>query len=121
MINNPTAHANSFWSFEMFDSVLPGREGFTDLDGITEKNGNFLVLEFKIEGAPIPKGQRILFDALAALPQFNVIVVWGPTDYPKQAMIWGHHDFPVECDKDRLQSWIRRWRISARKSATKKQ
>ncbi len=115
MINNLKAHAESFWSFDMLDEALPGREGFSDIDGITEKFGHFLVLEFKAENAKVSGGQAYLFDALVRLEEFNVIVVWGPKDDPQRAMVWGHHESPVQCNEETLKSWIRQWRRKAGK------
>lgn len=51
--------------------------GMTDVDGITEQNGNFLLIEWKQVEKPLATGQRILFERLTAIPQFTVLVVVG--------------------------------------------
>jgi len=55
--------------------TLPGRVAPTDLDFVLEKNGCFLVLEFKGDGAPLPQGQRITLKTLVR-KGFDVWVVW---------------------------------------------
>lgn len=48
----------------------------TDVDGIVERRGKFLLIEFKPEKKPISTGQLITLKRLARLPMFTVIVVW---------------------------------------------
>lgn len=52
----------------------------SNIDGIVERNGKFLVLEWKKPGEKISMGQKILLQALAANPNFIVIIVNGSTD-----------------------------------------
>lgn len=46
-----------------------------DVDFVLEKNGQFLVMEFKPEGVGIPLGQRLTLRALVQLGM-DVWVVW---------------------------------------------
>jgi hypothetical protein len=61
---------------EVFADCLPGRLAFTDVDGITEVNGNLLVLEWK-EHRRVPTGQRVLFERWTANSPTTVMLVVG--------------------------------------------
>lgn len=50
----------------------------SDLDCVIERNGRFLVIEFKSKDAGhIKTGQRILFERMSVLENFSVILVDG--------------------------------------------
>ncbi len=53
---------------------------FGDVDGIVERKGNFLMLEWKSPGASTGIGQRILHDKLCELSQFTVLLVSGDAE-----------------------------------------
>ena len=55
--------------------ALPGRVAPMDLDFMLEKNGRFLVLEYKPGVAPLPLGQRLTLKQLVRLGM-DVWVVW---------------------------------------------
>lgn len=55
---------------------LPGREAPMDLDFVFEKDGRFLVLEFKPMGGFMPMGQRITLKQLVRTGHFDVLIVW---------------------------------------------
>ena len=57
------------------DKVLP-----SNIDGILERNGQFLVFEWKRKNEKISKGQEILLKALAKSKGFTVAIVCGDTD-----------------------------------------
>ena len=52
----------------------------SNLDMIMERNGRFLVGEWKRAGEALPEGQRILLQALARHQAFKVFIVQGNTD-----------------------------------------
>jgi len=52
----------------------------SNIDGICERNGHFLVLEWKRVGEKISKGQELLLKALAKTPKFMVVIIYGDTD-----------------------------------------
>jgi hypothetical protein len=52
----------------------------SNVDGIAERNGNFLVMEWKRPGEKVSEGQKILLKALAKTPKFMVVVIIGDTD-----------------------------------------
>lgn len=48
----------------------------TDVDGIVERRGRFLLMEFKTLGKLVSTGQMITLKRLARLPMFTVVVIW---------------------------------------------
>ena len=68
--------------------LIPGNTKFSpsDIDGICERNGQFLVMEWKrpkdheYEGEQISYGQQRLLRSLASKEGFIVIIVYGHTD-----------------------------------------
>jgi len=65
-----------------FKGVIPSNPNFvpSNVDGICERNGHFLILEWKRNGEKISEGQKRLLQSLAATPRFMVAVVYGNTD-----------------------------------------
>lgn len=65
-----------------FIGLLPSNPKFcpSDLDGICERNGYFLIMEWKRPGEKMSDGQKRLLAALAANPKFMVVVIIGDTD-----------------------------------------
>jgi len=65
-----------------FLGLLPNNPKITpcNIDGIVERKGKFLVLEWKREGEAMSEGLRRTLQALAATPNFQVWVVRGDTD-----------------------------------------
>lgn len=67
----------------------------TNLDGVTERLGQFLLIETKT-GEPISVGQQRMLKAFAALPQFTVVIVnceWLPAE--KGARLFKPESFSV--------------------------
>ena len=68
--------------------LIPDNDKFSpsDVDGICERNGQFLIMEWKrpktadYEGEKVSYGQQRLLQALAAKEGFIVIIVYGHTD-----------------------------------------
>jgi hypothetical protein len=67
---------------EQFAECLPGRIAFSDVDAVTEINDHYLWLEWKRLPAPLPIGQRIMFERLTAAPsqRFIVLVIVGDAE-----------------------------------------
>lgn len=66
-----------FRDYRWVSKYLPGRVAPTDVDGVLERNGHFLVMEYKPKGVALPMGQRIMLKHLVRRGGFNVWVVWG--------------------------------------------
>ena len=60
--------------------ALPGNIGFTDVDGIVEINGKGLMLEWKGEAVPVPRGQHIMYVRLTRGKALTVIIVEGDAE-----------------------------------------
>ena len=62
--------------------AIPTNPNFvpSNIDGIAERNGKFLVMEWKRPNEKVSKGQQILLQALAAQPNFEVLIIYGNTD-----------------------------------------
>jgi hypothetical protein len=52
----------------------------SNVDGIAERNGRFLILEWKRPGEKVSEGQKRLLQALAANTRFMVVIIYGNTD-----------------------------------------
>ena len=52
----------------------------SNVDGICERKGKFLVMEWKRDGEKVSKGQQILLQSLASLHNFMVVIIYGDTD-----------------------------------------
>ena len=65
-----------------FKSLIPKNPNLipSNVDGILERNGQFLILEWKRPGEKVSEGQRIMLQALAAKPSFMVVIIYGNTD-----------------------------------------
>jgi hypothetical protein len=65
-----------------FIGLIPQNPHFcpSDLDGIAERNGHFLIMEWKRNGEKVSEGQKRLLQALAANPRFMVVIIYGNTD-----------------------------------------
>jgi len=65
-----------------FKGLIPTNPGFLpcDLDGIAERNGQFLIMEWKKPGEKLSEGQKIMLKSLAKKEGFIVTIIVGNTD-----------------------------------------
>lgn len=61
--------------FGSVKGTLPYNIVPSDIDGLIEINGFFLLIETKFDKAPLSTGQRRMLQALSHLEQFTVVVV----------------------------------------------
>lgn len=94
----------------------------TDLDGIIERNGRFLLLEAKSPGAKIPGGQRFMFDNLVKMKcpycdqdinLYEVLVIWGKPNQPEQMQMWRIQSTPVPASVSAVQKVVGDWYVQA--------
>ena len=52
----------------------------SNVDGIAERNGHFLIMEWKRDAEKVSEGQKRLLQALAFNPRFMVVIIYGNTD-----------------------------------------
>ena len=65
-----------------FKGLIPTNPALipSNVDGILERNGQFLILEWKRPGEKVSTGQKIMLQALASKPDFMVVIIYGNTD-----------------------------------------
>jgi hypothetical protein len=65
-----------------FKGLIPTNQNFcpSNIDGIAERKGKFLVMEWKRPNEKVSEGQRRLLQAFAKTPNFTVVIVQGNTD-----------------------------------------
>jgi hypothetical protein len=65
-----------------FKGLIPTNQNFcpSNIDGIAERNGKFLVMEWKRPNEKVSEGQKRLLQAFAKTPKFTVVIVQGNTD-----------------------------------------
>jgi len=65
-----------------FKGLISANTAFvpSNVDGIAERNGQFLIMEWKRPGEKVSEGQRIMLQALASKPSFMVVIIYGNTD-----------------------------------------
>lgn len=104
-------YAERAWDWEPLNGCFGGtRIRVSDLDGIVERNGRFLVIEAKPINYRISGGQAMLFSRLAALPDlaFHVLVLYGEPPFDVEAMqIWPRD--PKAATVADVQDFVSRW------------
>jgi hypothetical protein len=77
MRSNPT-HTD----YGEFKGLIADNPNFvpSNVDGICERKGRFLVMEWKRPKETVSVGQKMLLQSLAALPNFIVLIIIGNTD-----------------------------------------
>lgn len=110
-INNIEAFLNGLWDWGILDGCFGGRIKPTDIDGMVERNGLFLVLEAKSPGTHIPTGQALTFEAMRRKGDTTIFIVWGETDNPGEIQIWTRHKIhdKQKCDLALLRLCCKRW------------
>jgi len=107
-IRNKKNYMAQLWDWGFLDDCFGGTQiKVSDLDGIVERNGHFLVIEAKGPGAPVPQGQSIMFSQMAANPALTVLVVWGEPNKPDHAQVWGRER--VKADEAKIKRLVSRW------------
>lgn len=99
---------------EYLAEALPGRMAFSDVDAITEYKGHFLLLEWKSFVAPVPTGQRIMFERMSATGRkTKILVVVGNAETMEvtNCLVYadGRSSPWEECTLDGLKDRIREW------------
>ena len=102
----------------------PTKIKFTDMDGVVERNGQFLFVEVKQNTKSIPIGQRILFEKLTEnAPHITVLLLYA-FDVSKKMDI---QEYAVFKNGNMTQNWtrtntqevierVRRWFLRANQS-----
>ena len=119
-IRNKDLYMSNLWDWGIFNGCFGNsRISITDLDGMVERNGKFLIIEAKSEDKPVPTGQRIMFENLAKLDCFTVIVLWGTPNNPVKYQQYFNQDGKPfaseikECDLIDVRRIIKNWYLQA--------
>jgi len=96
----------------VLDECFPGRIAMTDVDGLVEINGRFLLIEWKRRG-DVPIGQRIMFERLTRHPEFTILVILGD---PRTMVVERYDVFRGgrrrgwrDCDLSEIKRHVRTW------------
>lgn len=87
-----------------------------DFDGVVERKGNFLIMETKGFGVPVPKGQMFTFESAYRLGVFTIMFIQGKAR-PEQVMTWCQPGFATgrktlihhPCGPDRAGRFVGAW------------
>lgn len=108
-IHSPDIYAANIWDWGFLDECFsPSKIKITDIDGLIERNGHFLLIETKMPDIEIPKGQSILFDALLKTRCFHVLIIWGYRNKPEHRMFWGYSR-KVPATEQSIKEIVKRW------------
>jgi hypothetical protein len=99
-----------------FKGLIPDNPAFlpSNVDGIAERNGHFLILEWKRPGEKMSEGQKRLLQALAANSKFMVVVIIGDTDNGTNIQEYWQYTQdgkPFKCGMgfESFKEWYRLW------------
>ena len=111
-INNLNKYISSLWDWGFLNGCFKRNIRVTDIDGLVEAGGRFLLLEAKSPNAPVPVGQRMAFEALAKTGLWTIIVIWGEPNEPEEYLLLGRGSGRPEikpCDKAEIQFIVSNW------------
>ena len=98
---------------EVFAECFPRNINFSDIDGIVEINGNFLLLEWKSYAGNIPTGQKIMFSRMTQDNRFTVFIICGDAEtmsITDLSVIWGGKQQPwARCTLEQLKERMTKW------------
>lgn len=104
------------WEWTELDECFRRNIRVSDIDGIVESHGRFLVIEAKKPGVELTIGQRRMLDEMRDLGNHTVIVVWGHGGLGKKPRVYevmlGDKDRWYdrrEADLSTLQRLVERW------------
>jgi hypothetical protein len=107
-IRNKDHFMESLWDWKCLEGCFGGtRISPTDIDGLVEVNGNFLLLEAKSANAEPHMGQRLTFNALVNTGLFTVLVIYGSPGMPERMQVWPCP--AVTCDLEDLRMFVECW------------
>jgi|SRR3990172_10311647 len=114
-IHDKQIYMDKLWDWGFLDRCFePTRIRLTDVDGIVERRGHFLLIEAKSPGKDVPTGQQIMFNHLSAIPNWTILVIWGEApDQPISCMIWGKEK--QIASQDTIRQIVSRWFEEANK------
>ncbi len=95
----------------MFNGCFSGKIRPCDIDGVVERNSQFLFLEAKPPRGHLSGGQAILLKRLSALPGCTVLIMYGKPQLPERMQIMeaGQVGQPQDCDLETVRLYVKTW------------
>lgn len=107
-IRNIDSFVKNLWDWKILDGCFgKSRISPTDIDGLVERRGKFLMLEGKSLGKDVPTGQQIMFNNLVKTGVFTIIIVWGDPNAPETIQVWGKEK--VVADISIFRKEVEKW------------
>ena len=99
----------NFWDWRFLDHAFDRNIKVGDIDGFVEAGGNFLFIEGKRAGTPIPKGQRDALLRLSRLKPVSVIIVEGmpPCEVTQWMVLGKGHTY--QGNSQEFAAFVRMW------------
>jgi hypothetical protein len=98
---------------EVFADCFPGRNNFGDVDGLVERNGAFLLLEWKTPGARLKTAQAITYRAISRIPRSAALAFEGDAEAMTVSRVKvfqeGRESKWYRADLAQLKRWIKDW------------
>lgn len=114
-IRNRQNYANAFWDWSFLNqSFAPTKIRLSDIDGIVERNGQFLCFETKPLGVEPDYGQQILLNELSYHPNWTVVILYGEKNRPEKYRKLPNGSL-MDCDLSLVQRRVRAWFVNANK------
>ncbi len=105
------------WDWAILDGCFTGRIEPTDVDGLVERHGQYLLLECKGRNVvALERGQQIVFRDLARRHGFTVMVLFGDRNKPMRATIFhpgGRVEAGIPVDLDGVRERVAGWFLAA--------
>ena len=106
-LRNRDAYRDAAQDWAILHGCFGGAIRPSDIDGIIERKGHFLVLEKKPKGYEFRGGQKILFGQLAGLPKFTVVILRGDGQAVDSMQVWGQAE--QACSLQHIRDFCQAW------------
>ncbi|GJQ59764.1 MAG: hypothetical protein D8M57_13130 [Candidatus Scalindua sp. AMX11] len=104
------------WGFT--DSAFSGKIRIGDIDGAVEANGCLLLLEWKSVGAPLTKGQEIMYSRITKNSNIIVFVINGDAKHTESDHLavfkGGELIYDDKANNEKIKLFCREWETKAR-------
>lgn len=111
-INDPKLYLQGVWDWGFLDLCFGQTKiKITDIDGMVERNGFFLMFETKKAGVNIPQGQKIMFRNFSNNGN-HVLVIWGYQSDSIHDLLWIYptgEKYYYDKSKDFIQKIVKKW------------
>lgn len=111
-IENERAYLDGIWDWAILDGCFGDTKiKPTDIDGLVERNGHFLLLECKSSGVPVKMGQAMMLNRAIDTGFFTAMIVWGSQNQPEKLQILSSKDALLidPCDLDAFRGYVSAW------------